>query len=416
MRILSKLLTATLTTTFILLAGNSSTQIRQEILSGHLTIQDAQDRIPLTQQVKAPNGSLYIRGRLDRSIGGGDYEHVSMGISVDNITPLHGSRNRFLIPYGVGYGGSGSFMHLGLFQADFIHHTIMHLGSLLLGDRVQDITVHSGRDASWVVYRDPAYGESMANRFTHTVKKILTFDADLTHITTPSLTDLSELHERVFKPYAYPHDNEFKLPPFITEEFYLLGYSPEGKRIAYILNSTPNVAGIIAFTVVVQDLLTDKTLWKYRVHSGENPPDKITFEYYWLRDHHMILDKLKELGITLNNHLLAKGGDIHYQGDILSYHVTNRKKPNMKGDQPTVWETNVTVTSKKHGTKSVHHWVNKQEYSFILDTQAIGYFTLPGTPERVALIVSDLYRGYEGPPHEVTYSIIGVSLTKGFKK
>jgi hypothetical protein len=58
---------------------------------------------------------------------------------IDNIEPL--GMKQFLLPFFVNYGGSGTFLYIGLFSID--KKRINHLDSLFVGDRVELLNLTS---------------------------------------------------------------------------------------------------------------------------------------------------------------------------------------------------------------------------------------------------------------------------------
>jgi hypothetical protein len=179
-------------------------------------------------------------------------------------------------------------------------------------------------------------------------------------------------------------------------------------------NHISNEAGIIFIEVFVQDLVTDKIIWRHEFLSGENPPDNISFKSFWIKNHQYIIEKLKNYGIHSAKLLYPQDGDILYKSDKLKYKATNKKKSRYIGYMPTVIQNTIYLTSEKYGTKIVSKKIFKEE-SYQLDIQPVGYFNLGKKNTKVALIIAHLGVGNEGPPHHISYSIVGADLKKGFK-
>ena len=68
------------------------------------------------------------------------------------------------------------------------------------------------------------------------------------------------------------------------------------------------------------------------------------------------------------------------------------------------------LTSRQNGKKTVFDQNYPQTKPLYVGM--VGYLKSPLEP-RVAIILVEIYRGYEGPPHVGVLRIVGVSLEKG---
>ena len=72
----------------------------------------------------------------------------------------------------------------------------------------------------------------------------------------------------------------------------------------------------------------------------------------------------------------------------------------------------ITLGTKNLGSKIIDSKTYKEEQ--VLARKAIGFIPL-GNSDRVAVVVANVHRGWEGPPHNLSYDIVGASLRVGFK-
>jgi len=199
--------------------------------------------------------------------------------------------------------------------------------------------------------------------------------------------------------------------PFIYDVFYPLGYSSNGK-IAYIKEYDTDPADMVLIRTFVQDLVTDKILWKdeYRV---EDNITNIDFKSFWQERHVAITNKLKEYGIKPFKNLKFEPKDYTYKNNSFSLDSisksTFRKDWGMKFLDSSI----ITLGTKNLGVKTIDSRVYKEEY--LLARKAIGFIPLDNS-DRVAVVVANAQRGWEGPPHNLSYDIVGASLRVGFKK
>ena len=398
--------------------------VSNEISDGHVHITmpgEIEEDAVLGKKIKTPDGRIFMQGEYKIDLGGNESTTGELAITVNNVTQIGDTRGtakyfNYLIPFAVNSRGSGTFWYLGLFNADFKAHRVVLSDSLYLGDRVDSIVVHTTKDGNWVKYKDHDYGQSMADKPNLPVSKFLTFDESLRYFTVPVSANLWSLDKQKFDAYKYPYNKKYPfLPDFWEEQFYALGYSEDGSRFAYIRDNIGNEAGVKHIEVFVQDLVTDKILWKHELLTDEGNPENIYFNEFWKRDNQLIMDALKTYGILWSNQLNAKDGDIRHKSDRLRYYAVNKKAPRLYGYDPTVVQTGIYLESRERGKKRIHKKIYKEQ-SYLLDIQPIGYFPPAEGSRRVAIIVGYLYTGYEGPPNEIRYGIIGAHLETGFKK
>ena len=197
--------------------------------------------------------------------------------------------------------------------------------------------------------------------------------------------------------------------------FYPLGWSTDGK-IAYAIEPPDEAVGSYFLNIYIQDLVTDKILWQKKYQSEPESTTAIaSFAAYWQANHSKLEEKLKQYGIkqTTENALFA--GAINHQDDRIDYVVKKKLKAQADlGNLAMVTEYQVQVTSENHGRKTVHKEKLKN-LAGVLDVDVIGYLRNED-PERVALLVAGVRRGWEGPPHTTWFKVIGTNLRVGFKK
>ncbi|MBA2378946.1 MAG: hypothetical protein H0V76_05165 [Blastocatellia bacterium] len=200
---------------------------------------------------------------------------------------------------------------------------------------------------------------------------------------------------------------------FITESFYPIGWSRDGK-FAYFVEPPDEACGCYFAKFVIQDLKTDKVIWQdeYTGESEVKPEEDLNS--FWPQRQKMYSAKLKEHGIEPHGNFRLLGPAINFDGDVL----TPRLDISVKTDG--VFEVDGTVTvnmdSERLGTKVIRQDVYKKE-----DVNGFRNAEIPGAllspfESRVAVIVVEELRGYEGPPNITRIKIVGSTLKTGFKK
>lgn len=200
----------------------------------------------------------------------------------------------------------------------------------------------------------------------------------------------------------------------MTENFYPIGWSRDGK-FAYLVEPADEVCGCYFAEFVIQDLKTDKVLFKERYSSEAlEAPAEENLDSFWPK-------KQKAYSAKLNQYRIEPIGDvqllhptINFKGDVLT------PKLDVKIETDGVYEVDGTVTltmdSTKHGSKVIRRDVyKKKDVNGFRDAEISGSLKSP-FESRVAVILVEEMRGWEGPPNTTSIKISGATLTTGFKK
>lgn len=209
--------------------------------------------------------------------------------------------------------------------------------------------------------------------------------------------------------------NEEETPAkLMTENFYPIGWSRDGK-FAYLVEPPDEACGCYFAEIVIQDLKTDKIVWKERYNSSDlEKPEEEDLDSFWPK-------KQKEYSAKLNEHDIEPIGEtkllhpsINFEGDVLTPKLDIR----IKTDNGFMVDGTVTLkmNSKKRGSKIVRRDVYKRtETNGFRDAEISGSLMSP-FESRIAVVVVEVLRGWEGPPNTTSIKISGATLTTGFKK
>ena len=206
----------------------------------------------------------------------------------------------------------------------------------------------------------------------------------------------------------------------ITEEFYPIGWSKDGK-FAYYAEPADEACGCYFGQLFILDLKSDKILWSYDYngldYQGEetkNTPKSIND--LWRKNRKLFSEKLREHNIVPQGRFAFLNFPINYQGDQLNADLKIKENK----DEETiaygvVAQGTLQLISRRNGKKIVfdHNYVKPDE-ALPLDLKVLGYVKSP-FEERIAVVMIEIYRGYEGPPHTTHVKIVGSSLSGGFK-
>ena len=204
--------------------------------------------------------------------------------------------------------------------------------------------------------------------------------------------------------------SRIKDAPFIYNNFYPLGYNNNGK-IAYIKEFDTDPADMVKIETFIQDLISDKILWKdeYKV---EDDLKNIDIKSFWKERASKIEAKLKEYGIKPFRNAEFKPNFYNYKNNYYSLSSKSKSKFRKDWGMTFLERSTITLRATNLGVKTIDSRSYKDEH--ILARKAIGFISL-GNSERVAVVVANVHRGWEGPPHNLSYDIVGASLRVRFK-
>lgn len=235
--------------------------------------------------------------------------------------------------------------------------------------------------------------------------------------TRPAKVRLEGLIRRRFPDY---YGKAFPQEQLIIEEFYPIGWSKDGK-FAYYLEPPDEACGCYFGQLVILDLVNDKVLWSFDYngldHQGEeekNAPKSIND--LWRTNQKLFSDKLREHNIVPQGRFAFLLFPINYNGDQLKPDLKIKENKNEETSYYShVLQAELQLLSKRNGKKTVfENTYGTDQEATPLDLKVLGYLKSPFEP-RIAVMMIEVHRGYEGPPHPTHVKIVGSSLASGFK-
>lgn len=200
---------------------------------------------------------------------------------------------------------------------------------------------------------------------------------------------------------------------YIHALFYPIGWSRDGK-FAYLWEPADEACGCYFAEIVIQDLKTDKIVWKEKYDHAVEPKIPETIDTVWPTVQKRYSAKLRQYKIEPIKGFSLVHPQIAFDGDVLT------PKVNVDIEHDGIYEVEGSITvqmmSEKLGTKTLSRKVYlKKDLNAIRDAMITGSLISPFEP-RAAVIVVEEHRGYEGPPNITKIRIVGSTLNSGFKK
>jgi hypothetical protein len=221
--------------------------------------------------------------------------------------------------------------------------------------------------------------------------------------------------KKLFRDYHrnYPGQN------FLVENFYPIGWSKDGK-FAYYAEPVDEACGCYFAKLRILDLKTDKVLWSFDYEgdgSGEarKSAKPYSFDTLWRANRKLFSDKLREHAIEPQGRAALLSFPIHHKGDRLTADLKLKEKENATEEERlygVVSRSTLQFYSRRSGKKTILDSSYPEWRP--LHVGILGYVKSPFEP-RVAVILVEINRGYEGPPHVGRVKIAGAHLETGFK-
>ena len=207
----------------------------------------------------------------------------------------------------------------------------------------------------------------------------------------------------------------------MSEGFYPIGWSRDGK-FAYYIEPVDEACGCYFAELVIQDLRTDKELWKFKndPESRTNSKGEVMdddMRRLWQRNTKLFSDKLREHGIIPLARFTLLGKSFGVGGKSYTATVTTKKSKDDEYDMEVIRSMKMELASPSLGKKSLfsNEYKGDAAYAAPMELAIAGAFKSP-YENRVAIILLGVTRGWEGPPHNVGYQIVGADLLNGFRK
>lgn len=201
---------------------------------------------------------------------------------------------------------------------------------------------------------------------------------------------------------------------FITASFYPIGWSRDGK-FAYYWEPADEACGCYFAEIVIQDLKTDKVIWKEEYDYAVEPKIPETIDTVWPKLQKHYSARLQRYGIEpMKSSFELVHPEISLDGDVLmpkiNVDINTEVFPEVEGS------ITVEMVSRNLGSKTLSRKIYRRKDVNVIRGAEIGGSLVSPFEKRAAVIVVEEHRGYEGPPNITKIRIVGSTLTTGFKK
>jgi hypothetical protein len=197
---------------------------------------------------------------------------------------------------------------------------------------------------------------------------------------------------------------------YLNDRFFPIGWSGDGK-FAYALEPADEACGCYFFSIYVQDMATDKIIWKWEFNNSDDPEKQIDLSKIWKQKSNFFTNKLNEFKIEPVSYNKISSFPITTDDADMSCAISNSFNENPLGFL-NIKETKIYLKANNKTQKKIYHKnfrPEKEGFSYQLSNTVFGYLKNP-FENRIAIVYSPLYRGYEGPPNVYRIEPIGCRI------
>lgn len=240
----------------------------------------------------------------------------------------------------------------------------------------------------------------------------------------PVELNLERAIKRTFSSYLRRQASDYyRQRPFdqlAPESLYAIGWSRDGK-FAYYVEPVDEACGCYFAQLFILDLKTDKVLWSFDYNSEAIDEAKLEGKPYsldtlWNANRQLFGDKLTEHAIEPQARFSLLSFPASHKGQIITATLRTIEKKGLGDDERPygiIGKATLQLNSSRRGKKTIldHSYAK----SLPLHVALLGYVKSPFEP-RIAVVLMQVIRGWEGPPHTGRVQIVGASLENGFKR
>lgn len=232
----------------------------------------------------------------------------------------------------------------------------------------------------------------------------------------PRRINLDRIVRRTFPGFHHGPEEWNRLQ---TEGFYPIGWSRDGK-LAYYLEPFDEACGCYFAELIILDLRNDKILYHFKNDPEsrvdvEGSPIEDDIRKLWRRNQKLFSEKLREHRIVPSASFPILGRTFRSGRRSYSAKMTVKKIYDDGFGLNRVRTATLELSSPGLGKKTIFTVDHSNEPISPLDSAIAGVFKSP-FENRAAVIMINVQRGWEGPPHIVEVKIAGADLVTGFRK
>lgn len=187
---------------------------------------------------------------------------------------------------------------------------------------------------------------------------------------------------------------------FLKDKLLPIGWSKDG-HFAYIREFADEACGCYSMEIVVQNMHTNKKVWQWETESMDYEQ---TLPDIWEANYQQFKKELNKRGIIQQTSFKKQNNTFTYQGEqyVISLETQTEEDPYFGIEM-------VLKGTVKLNDQAVHTFQEDPQYLNILGVVVYGHFISP-YEDLTAILYKKERKGYEGPPHVITFEWAGAEL------
>ena len=210
--------------------------------------------------------------------------------------------------------------------------------------------------------------------------------------------------------YYKTDQDEFMEPMY--DKLFPIGFSKEG-LFAYIVEPADEACGCYFMNFIITNLKTDNVVWEFKYEGSleDYLEEQENMKSIWKKNKLLFEEKLNTFGIIQQKSIKLEKFPVHYSGNGYKATLNSYKKEKEDWGIEVVVQNQIWLTSSRSGKKMVFNEAFSTD-NFILSANISGFIKSP-YEDRIAIMLKQERRGWEGPPNVISFQFIGAHLTDG---
>ncbi len=200
---------------------------------------------------------------------------------------------------------------------------------------------------------------------------------------------------------------------FNKENFYPIGWSKNG-HFAFVKTDTEQGSGFFNFRLEILKMAENEDSWNW------NAPEEIeatdtSFSMLWNKNRAVFSKELKKYKIIPELDYKIQPLIFTTKGNNFKISLEKEEKTNLEFNINVVSSAQVIIESPELGVKTFTHKIENDDF-WVADIKISGYIKSPHHDDIIGIIYSLERMGFEGPPNDIYFHVIGCDLSAGFSK
>jgi hypothetical protein len=180
-----------------------------------------------------------------------------------------------------------------------------------------------------------------------------------------------------------------------------------------VIEPADEAAGLYFFKLRIQSMISDKIVYEWELDPDEGV-ETGSVKQMWKENQMTFAAALNEHKIIPQKDIKLLGTEFNTEEGKFKVTIENKMETDPDFGFEVVKTTNIDIKASELGSKRIYSYT-ENDYNQCLGRIVQGVIKSP-YEKRVAVLVKEELRGYEGPPNVVREFLVGADLERSFKK